>query len=68
MRRNPTAARLLAVMFTVIIAGALLLTGYTGASAPADAHLKMNVETALAPAALSSTPLPRTGWTVTASD
>ncbi len=68
MRRNPTAARLLAVMFTVIIAGALLLTGYTGASAPADAHSKMNVETALAPAALSSTPLPRTGWTVTASD
>ena len=76
MRPNPTVARLLAVT----LAGALLLTGCTGASAspaqiadgtfraPAGAHSELPVETASARAALSVTPLPRTGWTVTASD
>lgn len=83
--RYPNAARLL----SVLLAGALLLTGCTGGPEPpvhsghgtghspdpmaghimpptGDARLK--AEAVFAPAALSTTPLPRTGWTVTASD
>jgi galactose oxidase len=86
MRSNPNAARLLAVL----AAGALLLTGCTGAGALHDMHAdhaghtsehpkghivpptgddaETVAEAALAPAALSPNPLPRAGWTVTASD